>query len=98
MAAPANAAAVAAAFSPLVSDEAQRGLNYIHHQLFATWDPANASASWADWFITADEDGNEALRYTVAHLGYTAAIAGFIAQGAARSNPLHQQPQAQAAA
>lgn len=58
-------------FSPLTL----RGLNYIKYQLYDTWDPANATSSWEGWYQTENRDGNSALRYTIAHLGYTAAIA-----------------------
>jgi hypothetical protein len=73
----------AAAPTPIaVSPEAQQGLNYIEYQLYSTWDPENETASWQEWFQTTHRDGNAALRYTVAHLGYTAAIACAVADAA----------------
>lgn len=69
-------------FSPLTL----RGLNYIFDQTYMTWDPENETASWQGWYKTANRDGNSALRYTIAHFGYTAAVSAKVYLERAASN------------
>jgi hypothetical protein len=72
------ASSLANAASPF-SSNTLRGLNYIKYQLYDTWDPTNTTASWQGWYQSTNKDGNSALRYTIAHLGYTAALAAKVA-------------------